>query len=353
MKKFKLFAMASMLALGGALVACSNQNDQIVKEAASKITFNTKRMSDPQYQLPGTWVVKVDDVAHTVTVDWSATPAERFTFERSEDSSTVYANVDLPDKKAGETDVPCTLTATVTYNGAKATREFSSTLVAVEKITAMTVAEAKASEIDTELNVRGVAVNAHAAGNGFFLVDSTGAIYVYDKAAAHKGNLSYGTEVIVKGKRAFNTKSINGTTVQIVQMTYESFTLVSENKEVPVDAAVESSVADILGWSKDPTSESFVNHTGDLLHVTGKMVAYAGPASNPYETPTYEVENESGSYVSFYANTYNNPSEGYDSEFKSLVGKTCDFYLAVLDINTSSSGKTSWRVVPVKVVPQA
>ena len=348
MKKFKLFAMASMLALGGALVACSNENDSIVKEAASRITFNTKRMSDEQYQLPGTWVVKVDDVAHTVTIDWSATPAERFTFERSEDNSTVYANVNLPDKKAGETDVPCTLTATVTYNGAKATREFSSTLVAVEKIVAMTTADAKAAEVDTELNVRGIAINAHSDGSGFFLADSTGVIYVYDKAASHRGSLTYGTEVIVKGKRAYNNKTINGVSVQIVQMTYESFTFVSNNKDVPVNTAIDTTVADVLAWSKDPSSSSFVNHTAELIHVTGKMVAYGGPKDNPYETPTYEVMNDAGKYISFYANTYNNPSEGYDSEFKSLVDKTCDFYLAVLDVHTSTQG---WRFVPIKVVP--
>lgn len=343
MKKFKLFAMASMLALGGALVACSNENDSIVKEAASRITFNTKRMSDEQYQLPGTWVVKVDDVAHTVTIDWSATPAERFTFERSEDNSTVYANINLPDKKAGETDVPCTLTATVTYNGAKATREFSSTLVAVEKIATMTTADAKAAEIDTELNVRGIAVNAHSDGNGFFLADSTGVIYVYDKAAAHRGNLTYGTEVIVKGKRASNNKSINGTSVPIVQMTYESFILVSSSaKEVPVNTAINTTVSEVLGWSKDPTSDSFVNHGGELIHVTGKVTVYNG-----YQ---YEVVNDAGNYLNFYANTYNNASEGYDEELGDLVDKTCEVYLAVFDIN--NNGKTtSWRFVPIKVVP--
>ena len=344
MKKFKLFAMASMLVFGGALVACSNENDSIVKEAASKITFNTKRMSDAQYQLPGSWVVKVNNEPHTVKVDWSATPAERFTFERSADESTVYANVDLPDKKAGESDIACTLTATVTYNGAKATREFSSTLVAVEKISAMTTAEAKDAEVDTELNVRGIAINAHSDGNGFFLVDSTGVIYVYDKAAAHRGSLIYGTEVIVKGKRAFNNKTINGTSVPIVQMTYESFTLVSSSvQDIPVNTAVDTTVSEVLGWSKDPTSDSFVNHGGELIHVTGQVTVY-----NKYQ---YEVINEAGSYLNFYANTYNNASEGYDEELGDLVGKTCEVYLAVFDINTSSSGKTSWRFVPIKVVP--
>ncbi len=345
MKKFKLFAMASMLVFGGALVSCGPE-DNIVKEAASKITFNVKRMTDVQYQLAGTWIVKVDNEPYTVNVDWAGKPAERFTFERSEDGSTVYANVNLPDLKAGESDIPCTLTATVTYKNAKATREFSSTLVAVEKINAMTVAEAKAANIDDELNVRGVTANAHSDGNGFFLVDKTGAIYVYDKAGAHKGNLTYGTEVIVKGKRAVNNKTINGTTVPVVQMTYESFTVVSSTvKDVPVDAATDLTIADVLAWGKDPTSDTFVNHAGDFFHVRGKLATYGS-----YTPPTYEAMDENGKYLSFYANTYNNESEGYVEELSSLIGKTCDFYLAVLDINTSSSGNTTWRVVPVKVV---
>lgn len=357
MRKFKLFAMATMLAVGGlSMVGCSDVNDEIVQAAASKITFTQKRVSDSQLQLAGTWTVKVDNVAHTVKVDWAGEPAERFTFERSEDESTVFANINLPDKGKNEADVSAKLKATISYNNAKTTKEFNTTLAAVEKLVTMTTAEAKATEIDTNLTVKGVAVDAHADGNGFFIVDETGVIYVYDKAAKHRGELTYGQEVIVKGKRAVNTKQIKnssgealGDPVQVVQMTYESCTVVSTAQvEVPVNAAVDTTVANVLAWSKDPTSESFVNHAGEFIHVQAKIATFG-----TYTPPTYEAMDDAGKYINFYANTVNNASEGYVEELSQYIDVKCDIYLAVMDINTSGSNKTTWRTVPVKVVPLA
>lgn len=350
MKQLKLFAVAAALTVTSFALTSCGEDKKIAAEALKAIPNNAYKQVDSSLSLYGSIMVSTSSGKVEVLIDWTGTPIERWTFADRNDEGRIVATPTLPNKANNEEAVAFTLTATAKYNGAKATKKFEGSLMPVVN-NSFTVAEAKNQAIDTEMSIRGVAVNAHADGSGFFVVDKTGALYVYDKAASHKTLNIYGKEVIVKGKRAINSKPIKDSSgnllesVAIAQMTYDSVDVVSSsNVDVALDSAVSTTIEALASWEKDPTKEGFENHGNEIYRVEGKVTTYGS-----YTPPTWEVMDANNKYVSFYANTYNNASEGYDTELADFKDKNCVVYLVVLDINTSKSNKTSWRFVPLKV----
>lgn len=339
MNKLRKFAMTAVFALGGlAMVSCGTNND-IAQAAVDQLYISGYQQVYGQMQLPAKAVVESGEELYDVEISWSGTPSARWEFSEPADGF-IIATPTLPNSKLGEQDEEFTLTATATYNKATATRTFSGYLMA-SSYDYITVSEAKALAEGEDVTIRGVAVNAHAGGAGFYVSDATGSIYVYSQQA-HVGKFQYGQTVEVKGRRGVNSKSINGNSVLVPQITNPtSFSVVDMTiKNAPVDSAVEATVDEILSWSKDPSSSTFVNHSGELYKVTGKCVKYGS-----YEQ--WEVVNDAGKYISFYANTANDEGERYTAQLAEYENKTLDFYIVIHDINTSSSGNTTWRTVPI------
>lgn len=350
MKKLKIFAMAAGFALGGlSMTSCGDSKSKDIAEAAAKqvMILSSDYYISGQMQLIASTVVSDGDNKYTVDITWEGTPAERWDFKNAQVADgKYYITPTLPD--LGEPDVPYTLVATAKYKKATAkSREFSGMLRASVAAGSISTAEAKEAAENETVTISGVVSKAFNNESGFFVTDAAGTMYVYSRNT-HVGKFEYGDTIAVTGPKISNSKVINGQTVLVPQINATSadasFALVSKagaNTHIPTTGAVETTVEDVLAWSKDPAAADFVNHSGNLLKVTGVCTKYV-PSNGNYVT--WEIVGSSGKYLSFYCS---DSGAEYTEIFGGLEGQTLTFYLGVLDINTSSGGNTTWRTVPL------
>ena len=352
MKKFKLFAMASLLAVGGLSLTSCNGNKKIAEAAAQAIHFTEKQLNNTQYNLPGEMTVKEGDDSYQVTIEWAGEPAERFSFERND--NIVYANVNLPD--VNEESVSGKLVATAKYESATATREFPVILMPTEKIDSneKTIAAVKDVAVGETVTVTGVVVDPRNNGKGFYIVDGTGAIYVYDQsgAAAVGTTIAWGTKVTLTAMRGENKGQYNQSSVQLVYN--ETATITAKGKEaMPLTGAQDLTITQFKSWKADGTED----YSGGFYKVRGYLAKYTPTGAN---YTNYEVIDDAGNYIQFYAadsTVYATELADYFAEGKtSTSGATTkttaqfDVYLAVYDRNVS---KSKWRVAPLAFVQVA
>lgn len=359
MKKFKLFAMASLMAVGALSLTSCNGNKKIADAAAQAIHFTEKQLNNTQYSLPGEMTVREGDNSYQVTIEWAGEPAERFSFERND--NIVYANVNLPD--VNEESVSGKLVATAKYESATATREFSVILMPTEKIDSnvKTIAEVKNATVGDTVTISGVLANARSNA-GFYVVDETGAIYVYDKSlTAGVGNtIPYGSKVTLTAMRGENKRGSDMlSSVQLVYNEVGAIKVTASNQEIPTAGATSLTVSEFKKWKTDGTED----HSGEFYKVRGKVAKY-----NPGSYTLYEVVDDGG-YIQFYANTSTNEmtaaiAEEFEAFFTSNTtvstdGKTTttnqiyDVYIAVFDrkVDSSDASKNKWRMAPLAFVP--
>ncbi|MBR2343874.1 MAG: hypothetical protein IKA64_06450 [Clostridia bacterium] len=94
-----------------------------------------------------------------------------------------------------------TVTVTVSYKGITATETLEVTVEEPLSIEFITVAEAVAADVDSDVTVKGIVGASLVNQVGFYLIDESGAIAVQINADAF-GSISIGDEVILRGKRA-------------------------------------------------------------------------------------------------------------------------------------------------------
>lgn len=351
MKNTKILGLfATGLLLVSGLTGCGgNKNKSIAEEAIKNLGSyaGTLNQVNGELQLPAEVVTEFDGADYTVTITWTGTPAERWNFAEPEDKY-YRAQPSLPTTAEGNLDF--TLKAEATYEGATASREFTGKLMAVDAVATITVAAAKEKAEGEEVSVKGIIAEARSS-NGFYVCDTTGCIYVYTQPKY----LEYtpGHEAIVNGVRASNTKTIGTNQVKVPQIAFQSYATVSSVvKPLPLDAAEDTTIADINGWSKDPTAGEFVNRANGLYKVTAKIFHYHNTTGNYY---IWEMmEPEGSAYVNFYSvNAESTEYFGYTNYLTQYNEQVCEIYFVVYDINTSGSGNTTWRVVPLHIVPSA
>lgn len=357
MKKFKLFAMASLMAVGGLSLTSCNGNKNIVESAAKSIYFTDKQLTNTQYNLPGEMTVKEGEKSYQVTIEWAGEPAERFSFERND--NIVYANVTLPDET--EEAVTGKLIATAKYESATATREFPVTLMPTKKINSneKTIAEVKNATVGDTVTISGVLANARSNA-GFYVVDETGAIYVYDKSlTAGVGNtIPYGSKVTLTAMRGENKKGSDMlSSVQLVYNEVGTIKVIASNQEIPTAGATSLTTSEFKKWKADGTED----HSGEFYKVRGKVAKY-----NPGSYTLYEVVDDGG-YIQFYGNTNTKEmAAAIDEEYKAFfesdttvsadgktttTNQTYDVYIAVLDRKLNSKNVWKWRMAPLAFVP--
>ena len=95
------------------------------------------------------------------------------------------------------------VTIKVVYNGIEATKTLTITVTEAESIEYITVADAIAAELDSEVVVKGIVGASLVNKVGFYLVDETGTIAVLTTTELFK-SISVGDEIILKGKRTTN-----------------------------------------------------------------------------------------------------------------------------------------------------
>lgn len=352
MKKIKLFGLAALMAVG--LTACGTSADEKIAKSAVDVISVPNQISSYEHQLPALIQVTSGNEKVSVEVKWEGLPAERWEFRY--ETTTCFATITLPDANKDEDAVEFTLKATGTYNGATATREFTGYLMpstVSSNDETMTVAEAIAAEDGEVVTVKGITAPARDGDKGFYIVDKTAAMYVYDPKAKAINNFAYGNEVQITATRSTLKLDYRENSAQLTFGDDSTLSLKSsEVKPIPTDSAINLTCTEFTGWKKDGTED----YSGKLFKLTAKLAMY-----NPGSYTNYEAIDDSGKYIQFYAKD----GSVYATEFAEFFagdttvssdGKTTstvanyNIYLSVYDAQVSNGAITKWRVCPLLVV---
>lgn len=326
-KKIKMLAVsAAMLVAGLSITSCGGTSDKEIAQSAIKRLPNiSNQIKETQIQLYSEMIVSVNNVAKKVNITYTATPAENFDFGEAKDGK-YFVKVNLPTET-----IDYTITATATFNKAMVTREFSGKLLpnTDKPSDTSTVAEALAATDGTIVTVKGVTANARS-GKGFFVVDSTGAIYVFDKGVS-EGKFQYGQTVTVTATRGKNNGQYTYSSAQLVYGSDSSLVVNDSGEAFPKAGATETTVEAIRAWKGDKAED----HSGQFVKVRATLKREEKTGNN-------------GPYISWKAYSgdtsitlYAKDGTLYDEQFNSFVGKEADLYLAVFDLKIGSYWRTS------------
>jgi len=347
-KKIGLFGITALMAV--CLTSCG-ENDKIAKAAVDVINV-ANQINSYEIQLPAVVQVNKGEEKVEVSLEYAATPEERFEFKK--ENNLYLVSINLPDSTKNEEQVAFKLTATAKYESSTATKEFEGFLMPAEpQEDVMTIAEAISSAEGTKVTVRGVTATARDNNKGFFIADETGAIYVFAKNKDVMNQFQYGNEVQVTATRGVNNGSYNRSSVQLVFDADSTLALKSaEIKSVPTTAAQTLTCAEFTAWKKDGTED----YAGGFYKVEGYIAEYTGTSdSGTYKK--YEVIDDNGKYINFYASN----GDVFATEYADfLADATVDgstkksnikvnVYLAVYDAKISNGNISSWRLAPLFV----
>ena len=207
--------------------------------------------------------------------------------------------------------------------------------------------------IGQSVTVTGVVVDARNNGKGFYIVDGTGAIYVYnyDGKAGVGTTIAWGTKVKLTAMRGENDGTYNKSSVQLVYN--ETAIITAMGKEaMPLTGAQDLTITQFKAWKTDGTED----YSGGFYKVRGYLAKYT-PSGKDYSN--YELSDDAN-YIPFFAvdsTVYATELADYFAEGKTTTSgdttKTTaqfDVYLAVYD---RSVYKNKWRVVPLAFVEVA
>lgn len=268
----------------------------------------------------------------------------------SADGSVGYAEMESKPYKGDIVLLHCTLQ---NYNGTKEVKnarliDFVHVEVAVDasKYTDMTVAAARDAAAETLIKVDGVVAKiTYAFGmkpSGYYLVDETGSIYVYDADSAQR--VKEGNTVTVIGSKTYWI--LDKEQEAAAKFGYkgccqlESVTLVANDEkttEFNKTWIKESTVKAILDT---PVSE---NITTNIYKVNALVKKAPGSGFTNYYF--YDLDGETGSYVYTQCN---GSDFAWLDEFD---GKICTVYLSVINAKSASSS-CFFRLFPVAVVDE-
>ena len=268
----------------------------------------------------------------------------------NQDGSIGYANME--DKPyAGDT---VTLYVTINvFNGTaqvKNARIISFTHNEIEvnedDYTEMSVADARNTAKGTTVKVHGVvAAITYANGyvpSGFYLVDGTNSIYVYDGQTAAR--VAVGNTVTVYAQKDFwilETESTNANKFGYEGCNQLTNVVKFENDEGKTDFdrswITATTVKEIMDT---PVSE---NITTTIFKVTALIKRVDGNGFINYYID--DIDGKTGSYV------YTQCNGGDFSWLDQYDGKFCTVYLSVINAKSTASG-CAWRFFPIAVVDE-
>ena len=214
------------------------------------------------------------------------------------------------------------------------------------KYTEMTVAEAREAAEGTLIKTSGVVASITYANGyipaGFYLVDSTGSIYVYDRDAA--GNVKVGNTVTVAGAKDFwildtETNSASKFGYKGCNQLADAYVLENDNGTSDFNKSwiTESTVKEIMDT---PVSE---NITTTIFKVTALVKRVDGNGFINYYID--DIDGHTGSYV------YTQCNGGDFAWLDEFDGKFCTVYLSAINAKSSTSGCV-WRFLPVAVIDE-
>ena len=223
---------------------------------------------------------------------------------------------------------------------------FTHTEIDASAYTEMTVAGAREAAKDSLVKVSGVVAGiTYANGyipSGFYLVDSTNSIYVYDRDAASQ--VSVGNTVTVAGVKDFwiletETNSASKFGYQGCNQLASAYILENDNGNSDFDKSwiTETTVKEIMDT---PAS---VDITTTIFKVTALVKKAPGSGFTNYYID--DIDGVTGSYV------YTQCNGGDFAWLDEFDGKFCTVYLSAINAKSSTSGCV-WRFYPVAVVDE-
>ena len=207
----------------------------------------------------------------------------------------------------------------------------------------MNIAAAREEAVGEKVKLTGVVAQiTYGQGyvpNGFYLIDDTESIYVYDADAVQR--VEKGNKVTVIGERAnyINSKEIESAHAfgyqGCIQITNVKITK-NDNGTNEFDTS----------WIQDSTVKTIVE-TPTTVNITTsvfKVTAYVKKAINPGFTNYYinDLDGVTGSYV--YTSSNGNDFKWLDP----FDGKLCDILLSPINCKCTSAGIT-YRFIPLQV----
>lgn len=303
-------------------------------------------LTTDRYYIRGT-IVSIDNANYgKMTIqDETGTIAVYGTY--SADGSINYAEMEQKPYKGDEVLLHCTLQ---NYNGTKEVKnarliDFVKVEVEIDEsaYTASTIAAARLAEVGAKVKVTGVVAKInHANGmipTGIFLVDNTGAIYVYDSDLAAR--VKVGNQITILASKDYwildSEKDMAAKFGYKGSNQLTEVTLVSNdegNHEFDKSWITEKTVKEILDT---PVTE-------DITTTIFKVNALVKKAPGNGFTNYYinDLDGTTGSYVYTQCN-------GSDySWLDEFDGKICTVYLAVQNAKSTSAGCV-YRFTPVLV----
>lgn len=265
----------------------------------------------------------------------------------SADGSIGYADFETKPYKGDLVLLHCTLQ---NYNGTKEVKnarliDFVHVEIAVDasKYTDMTVAAARDAAEDTLIKVDGVVAKiTYAFGqkpSGYYLVDDTGSIYVYDADSAQR--VKEGNTVTVLGVKTYWI-------LEAEQEAAKKFGYKGccQLEEVTLVSCDEKTTEFNKSWIKESTVKEIIeapvseNITTNIFKVNALVKKVPGTGFTNYYF--FDLDGETGSYVYTQCN-------GSDFAWlDAFDGKICTVYLSAINAKSASSS-CFFRLFPVAV----
>jgi len=221
--------------------------------------------------------------------------------------------------------------------------EFTHFELDTSNYTDMTVDEAREAAEGTLIKTSGVVASITYANGyvpaGFYLVDGTNSIYVYDRDAA--GQVSVGNTVTVAGAKDFwildtETNSASKFGYKGCNQLANAYVIENDNGTSDFDKSwiTESTVKEIMDT---PVNEDI---TTTIFKVTALVKKVPGDGFVNYYID--DLDGHTGSYV------YTQCNGGDFDWLDQFDGKICTVYLSVINAKSNAAG-CIWRFLPVAV----
>jgi hypothetical protein len=269
------------------------------------------------------------------------------------DGTTRYEDMEDKPVRGDTVLLSCTLH---TYNGTaeikvawimEVTHADVSDLVDLSKYEEKTIQEARSASDGTLVRVKGIVERIHYATGlvpcGFYLIDGTNSIYVYDKEVA--GSVSVGNQVTIVGEKTCFVQSSEESYAK--QNGYEGSIQISNAYLVENDGLEH---AWDKSWVKESTIKEIMetpvtttNITNTIYKVNGLVKKSQGSGFVNYYID--DIDGVTGTYVYTMCN-------GSDLDYLELFdGKICTIYLSVINAKSSATGEL-YRFIPIEVIDE-
>ena len=366
--KNKFLKTLVILASGLSAIACGGNsntktNTEIVNEAlggARVITEVDLNRVSGQLSLSSQTMVSTtkdesDESLVTIKFSWTADDMTKWTF-----SDPTAENVVFATPARGEEDYAFTLTASATYEDVTLTKTISGTVLKNDGpvVTYTAIKELASKELDTIQTIEGYAFMApKAKGKGFFVVDDTGIVYIYDKGASV---VSTGNKVRITGKYTLYSSYSSNYQLDITGSDAKIEIIDTKANELPVTGAKTIDLASNRNFQR---TELDAAGEMTLYHVKAYLVGYV---NSQYGSPAYEYctsADGTGAYLPWYPGN-DDAFDLYGAEYGTFSidspltykndgvcndGQLHDFYFAVFNkaLNDSDKSFKKYNIMPV------